>query len=202
MYSSNSESILVDTRPGLLAPSTDASDFVWSIPADDGSAIRVFNRDGTATSVSSTIPAGTHVVSFSISRDGTRALFYVTTDVGPELFVAGILRSDGVPTALSGDWLTLRILQSNKPIDAAWVDDHSVATLALEPGSGFAVVTTYDLGGISTDLGRIFGGVAMVGGAGHSDGLRVRNANGEVFLPRGSGWATTDAVVSFIATQQ
>jgi hypothetical protein len=155
-----------------------------------------------ATAVSSTIPAGTDVVSFSISRDGTRALFYVTTEVGPELFVAGILRSDGVPTALSGEWLSLRVDQSTRPLDAAWVDDHTVATLSAESGSGYSVVATYDLGGTSTPLGRIFGGVAMVGGAGHSDGLRVRNDQGEVFLPRGSGWATTDAVVSFIATQQ
>lgn len=201
VFSNDGAELLIDNRASLTAPSVDASNFVWSIPSNDGSAIVAFDVDGKPNPVASSIAPGTNVVSFAISRDGSRALFYVRTEVGPELFVAGILRKEGAPYAL-GELLSLRVEQALQPLDAAWVDDHTVATLAGQGATGFSVVTTYDLGGTSSTTGRVPAGQRLAGGPGHTDGLRVTNEGGEVFQPRGSGWATTNAKVTFMGTQQ
>jgi hypothetical protein len=190
--------LLVDGRPGLVAPSIDNSGFVWSVPASSAAGLRVFEFDGTPHDVTSTLPADSRVISIAVSRDGTRLLTYLLTSGGPQLIVSGIVRQGGVPVGL-GEPFALQV-GSASPISAAWVDNRTVATLAATDEE--TVVTSFEVGGPSEALGQLEDGVSIVGGNGGTDGLRVLNADGEVFFPRGTSWQMTDITASVLATQQ
>ena len=196
--SETARAVLVDARSGLSAPSIDSSGFIWSVPRANGAAIRTFELDGKAHDIVSELPVGSRVAALDVSRDGARLLMYVDTANGPQLIVAGIIRQGLVPTAL-GELVRLP-LERGTPIDAAWIDDRTIATLAQSGGR--SVVTAHQIGGPWTPLGTLDGSVAIVGGNGGTDGLRVLNNEGEIFRSRGTTWQQTGIVASFIATQE
>lgn len=202
VFADNSPQLLLDGRASLVAPSTDPSGYVWSVPATDASAIRVFSTNGERVSLVTPIVAGAQVVSLAVSRDGSRLMMYTSVNAEPHLTVYGILREDGVPFAL-GPPFEVRLDQLLTPLDAAWVDDRTIATLAEQSSSttGNAVVTLHQLGGPSESKGRVVNGRTIVGGSDEA-GLRVVSSTGDVYGPRGSGWAATGATVLFLATQQ
>ena len=201
IFSSNAKAVLLDARAGLLAPAIDNSDFVWTVPAADASAIVAHDFDGNAYPIAAPQFAGMQATSFSISRDGSRVLMLSSTALGPRLSVAGIIRTDGVPTGL-GAALSLPINQSSIALDATWVDGNTIATLTIPADDDQSAVTAYQLGGPSTGLGRVAGGVTLTGGNNATDGLRVVTGEGDVYRPRGNGWADTGTSVTFVATQQ
>jgi len=196
--SGSSRAVLVDARSGLSAPSIDTSGFIWSVPRANGAAIRTFELDGKAHDIVSELPVGSRVAALEVSRDGARLLMYLDTANGPQLIVAGIIRQGLVPTAL-GELVRLPI-ERGTPIDATWIDDRTIATLA-ESG-GRSVVTAHQIGGPWTALGTLTGSAAIVGGNGGTDGLRVLNSDGQIFRSRGTTWQQTGIVASFIATQE
>jgi hypothetical protein len=193
-----SEPLLVDSRPGLAAPSIDNAGFVWSVPVDNASAIRAYEFDGTEHIVASSVPGDARVVSMAVSRDGARVLLYLETAIGPRLYVAGIVRQDGVPTQL-GDLFALPTT-TEAPIAAAWVDNRTVATLSA--GDDDTAIRSFEIGGPSALLGRIEGATAIVGGNGGTDGLRVLTTDGDIFRPRGTSWQRTGISATMLGTQQ
>lgn len=191
----------LDRRAGVIAPTADNAGYIWTVTGADASAIIAYDAKGGAHAVSSPQFSGMQAISFAISRDGARALLLANTGLGPRLFVMGIIRADGVPTQL-GAPQELTIEQNSRVLDATWIDDNSVAVLRIPAGDELSQVSRYTLGGASASIGRVDGGVAIVGGNGGTDGLRVVSDDGSVFQPRGSGWASTGARVDFLATQQ
>lgn len=200
VFEDDTDALFVDSRPGLVAPALDNAGFVWTVPASDATAIHAYDSEGNLSVIDGAQFAG-QAVSFSISRDGARLLMLVSTDLGPRLFVAGIVRRDGLPAQL-GAAVSLPVDARSAGLDAVWVDENTVALLAATDEDGVATVTLYTLGGPSSSAGRIAGGVAIVGGNGGSSGLRVLTADGDVYLPRGNGWADMSTNVTFIGTQQ
>ena len=194
----DTEPVRVDRRPGLVPPSIDNSGYIWSAQRSDAAGLRAIDFEGEVFEIASALPEGARVVSLDVSRDGARILLYLTTTGGPRLAVAGILRQDSVPTSLSE--LQYFPVGAGVPIDATWVDDRTVATLARSGAE--TSVTAWTIGGPSEELGELPGGLAIVGGVDGTDGLRVLTSDGQVFQPRGSSWQLTDVVASFIATQQ
>ena len=191
--------IVVDERPGLIAPSIDGLNFVWSMQAGDAGGLTAFELEGEPHSIASTLPGGATVVSMDISRDGTRILLALSTDLGPRLVVAGIIRQDNIPVAL-GELVELPV-GIDEAVDAAWVDDRSVALLSRS--SSELTVTQFALGGPSSPLGELPDARAIVGGNGGTEGLWILAGDGEILrLQGGGGWSGTGQIVSFIATQQ
>jgi hypothetical protein len=188
---------LVDSRPGLIAPSIDTFGYVWSVPASNPAAIQVSGADGVAHQVASGVPSDATVVSLDVSHDGTRVLIYLSTTTGPRLLVAGVIRRAGIPTSL-GDPLDLPVSADN-PIDATWVDPSTVAALGSD--SNGDTVTSYVVGGSPSDESRTEGAVRLVGGV-DSDSLRLLTDTGEVQQLRASGWQSIVDVASLLATQQ
>ena len=168
------------------------------MPVGNASAIRAYELDGTEHVVASSVPADARVVSMSVSRDGARVLLYLDTATGPRLYVAGILRQDGVPIQL-GDLFTLPA-SSETPIAATWVDNRTVATLSAADDE--TAIRSFEIGGPSALLGRIDAGTAIVGGNGATDGLRVLTADGDIFRPRGTSWQRTGISAEMLGTQQ
>lgn len=196
----DSAATLIDDGPGLVAPSVDPFRFVWSARADDASTILTWEVDGQPHPIATGLPSDNAIVSMRLSRDGTRLLLLLSTPVGPRLVVLGVIRQQNVPVDL-GEPIDLPV-GSGTPVDATWVDDRTVATIASDD-AGSGLITAFEVGGPSTSLGRVQGAVAIAGGNAKTDGLRVLTAAGDIWRPRGSeGWVATGISASFLGTKQ
>ncbi len=196
----NDDPIRLDARTGLIGPAADNAGFVWAVPSSNAAAIVAYDPTGAAYPISAPQFSGMQAVSFSISRDGARALMLVNTALGPKLMVAGIVRTEGVPTQL-GTPVELPLEQTSVALDATWVDDNTVAALQVLADDNLTSVVSFQLGGVSQSLGRLADGVSIAGGNG-VDGLRVLTADGDLFQRRGNGWANTGFSITALATQQ
>lgn len=196
---------LVDTRPGLIAPSIDGLQLTWSATADAADGLIAFTAAGEALPVEAALPSDARLVSIDISRDDTRILMLLDGVGGPRLVVGAIVREEatGRPIRI-GDLVDIPFeataASSARAVDAAWVDEVNVASVvATEQGTA---VELHEVGGRSRSLGRPPEAVQIVGGNGGVVGIRVLTASGVVFEPRGSGWQSTGLRASFLGTQQ
>jgi hypothetical protein len=189
----------IDSRKNLIAPSIDPFDFVWSVPSNAPSEIRVTGPDGQTHSVTSTVVGtATSIVALQVSHDGARVMMYLKTTSGPRLLVAGVLRRAGnIPTSI-GTPLELPV-SSATPIDATWVDSVSIAALGETDGQD--TVVTYPIGGPGGDPSTPIGAVHIVGGSGE-DQLRVLTSGDEVYQLRSSGWQDLGIGATVLGTQQ
>lgn len=192
------EPVLVDARPGLVAPSLDPAGFVWSVPAGAPNDVHAYGKDGTTHSISANWNGASGIVSLDVSRDGTRVLAFTVADGMPSLIVAAVIRDkDGVPQRL-GDPLVLAS-GPGAPVDATWVDQADVASLTVSP-SGDDRVVVQEIGGISSTLGVPTNATTLSGGN-NLDGLWLLTSAGDLQQQRGSGWQTISKGISFLATQ-
>lgn len=192
--------VLLDERPGLIAPSIDGYQFVWSVPAAQPRAMRATELDGTVHAVEAELPGDARIVSIAVSRDDARMLLMLDGPGGPRLVVAAVVRDEtsGVPVRL-GELRELP-LTGDVAVGAAWVDEVRIASITRADDQ--ALVELHEIGGRSRPLGLPPGAVQIVGGNGGVEGIRVLGADGVVFEPRGSGWQGTGLRASFLATQQ
>ncbi|CAN01090.1 lipoprotein LpqB [Clavibacter michiganensis] len=193
------DAVLLDTRPGLVAPSLDAQGYVWSTPASDPRGLVAWGPDGVGHPVAVSWTATGRVVSLEVARDGARVLVQLETGAGPQLLVASIVRDGGVPISLTTTPLEL-LASPGTPLDATWVDELDVATLTLAP-DGERQVELHQVGGPSKDMGSAADGVSVTG-ANDESGLRVLTSAGALLTPRGSTWQQTATGVSFVATKR
>jgi len=196
-------SVLLDDRPGLIAPSIDGYTFVWSVPGQGGE-IHATELDGSVHEVEAVLPADSRIVSLNLSRDSARVLILLDGTGGPRLVYAAVIRDEGsgVPIRL-GELRDLQ-LSGDRAIDATWVDEVRVASItATDVADGEQrLVELHELGGRSRPLGLPPGATQIVGGNGGLDGIRVLGDQGVVFEPRGSGWQNTGLHAVFLGTQQ
>ena len=191
---------LLDPRAGLIAPSIDPFNFVWSAQGSSVTSIIPFGLDSTEyPAIQTAIAPEARLISMDVSRDGTRVLLTVIEPLGPRVYVAGVIRdADNVPTRLNVESGLDVGLGATSPVDAAWIDERSVAVLVA--GEDGTTVTTYEIGGPSSSLGPIDGGTALVGGNFGADGIRVL-ADGQLWQHRASGWLATGIDALYLATQ-
>ncbi|QOD93195.1 GerMN domain-containing protein [Chryseoglobus sp. 28M-23] len=197
---SSAPDLLLDARPGLIAPSVDGYQFVWSVPADGDGGIIAFELDGTPREVEAALPDDQRIVAMQVSRDDTRVLLLLDGATGPRLVVASVVRDEatGVPVRL-GELRELPI-SGESAVDATWVDEVRVASVATtEDGT---LVELHEIGGRTRSLGLPPGAAQIVGGNSGVEGIRVLGESGSIFEPRGSGWQSTGVRASFLATQQ
>jgi hypothetical protein len=189
---------VVDPRPGLIDPAVDPFGFVWAVPADAPTSVTVYGRDDTGVTIPTSWDGASGITSLEISRDGTRALAFLSVGGLPKLVVAAVIRNQaGVPQRL-GQPVELSTGQG-APVDATWVDQLTVASVtALPSGEDRAVAQV--LGGRSSSLGAPVGAVSIAGGNG-LDGLRVLSGDGGLQQQRGSAWQATTTGISRLAVQ-
>jgi hypothetical protein len=203
LVTSASAAVTVDTRGGLIAPSLDEDGYVWSVPSASPNSIEIFSQTGRMTLLNPALPAGAQIVSLVVSHDGARVALYLSTDAGPRLIVAGIVRSSDqqqLPVSLVAEPVLDVTADSGTAIGASWADGLSVATLSVVNGQPSVVL--YQLGGPRVSLGHPDGAREIVGGNGGSSGLRVLGPDGTIQALRGSGWIGSGVQVTFIATQR
>ncbi|WP_403023613.1 LpqB family beta-propeller domain-containing protein [Salinibacterium sp. GXW1014] len=197
----NSAPVLLDTRPGLVAPGLDGYGYVWSVPAAAPTALRALAFDGTVHEVTSNLPADARVAGMEVSRDGARIAILLATPAGPRLLVSAIVRGTGgsnVPTALGVPVIDTTVPGTDAR-DLAWIDGTTVATLTAT-GADVSVVA-HQVGGSSESLGAPDDAVQIVGGNGEA-GLRVLGAEGLLSARRPSGWQTTQITADVLAVQR
>jgi len=191
---------LLDERAGLIAPSIDGYQFVWSVPSGVSAEIRAIELNGTVHAVEAALPDDARIVSLNVSRDDARVLLLLDGPGGPRLVYGAVIRDEvsGVPVRL-GELRDLR-LDGDTAVDATWVDEVRVASLTRTDDQ--TLVELHEIGGRTRPLGSPPGAVQIVGGNAGVDGIRVLGVNSFVLEPRGSGWQSTGLRASFLGTQQ
>ena len=198
--SSSVAPLLIDERPGLVRPSLDTFRWVWSASADVPGSVRVIDFSGSEHDLPTGFSADSRIVSIAVSRDGARIVVQLQTPAGPRLVVRGITRdatANQRPRALS-DAILDTTASSGTALDAAWVDDLSIATLVADGKD--SDITLQEIGGRRTPLGTVAGATSISCGNGEL-GLRLLGLGGTVVVRGVSGWTDTGVVVGFIATQ-
>jgi hypothetical protein len=188
----------LDTRGGLIDPAVDPFGYVWAVPTDAPTSVSVYGPDDAGVTIPTSWDGASGITSLEISRDGTRALAFLSVDGLPKLVVAAVIRNQaGVPQRL-GQPVELSTGQG-APVDATWVDQLTVASVtALPSGENRAVAQV--LGGRSSSLGAPVGAVSIAGGNG-LEGLRVLSGDGGLQQQRGSAWQATITGISRLAVQ-
>jgi len=189
---------LLDSRPGLIAPSIDSGRFVWSVPANQPSALIVYSPSGEATALPTPWPEATSITALKISRDGTRLAALLGTGAETRFVVASIIRSGAEPTGIGAPMLLASGVGVG--IDATWIDELTVASLSAMP-SGEAHIVVQQIGGVSSTLEPPMSSRTLVGSNSVRD-LRALTETGSLEVQRGAGWQARIDGVTVLATQQ
>ncbi|WP_194409081.1 LpqB family beta-propeller domain-containing protein [Microbacterium cremeum] len=198
VYADGTDMEPLDDRPGLVDPTVDPEGNVWSAPREEPAALRVYLRSGEMREIEDAWPGATAISAMALSRDGTRLTATVTAGGRTMLWVAGVVRdSDGLPIAL-GTPLQLAIVGA--PASAVtWIDDATIGVLAGD-ASGWTVLEQ-TVGGPSASTTAPADSSSIAGGNGLSS-LRLRAADGTLYVKRGVTWQPTMTGVLVLATQQ
>lgn len=188
----------VDARPGLIAPAIDTGGWVWSVPQASPGALQVYGQDGQAHPVKTQWPSATAIVSFALSRDGTRLVALLKNGTQTNLVAAGVVRGDGgVPTGLT-EPIELSAGQG-APRSVAWTGELTVAVLSDTSGDATSI-SEQTIGGTSTTTAGPGGGTTIVGAGGLARYL-VLTSDGSLQAPTGTGWQAQTDKVGAVAVQ-
>ncbi|MCW3493789.1 LpqB family beta-propeller domain-containing protein [Microbacterium sp. SSM24] len=188
----------LDPRPGLIDPSIDPFDIVWTVPRDQPGGLQAYLRDLTPVVVADAWPGATAVHAMSVSRDGTRIAAVVTAGGRTALWVAGIVRgADQVPERL-GDPLQLAVVDGASR-GIAWLDDLSIGVLSGD-AEGTEVLEQV-VGGLTSTSSAPETMSSIAGGTSLSS-VRLLADDGTLSVKRGTTWQPTATGVRVLATQQ
>ncbi|WP_424467369.1 LpqB family beta-propeller domain-containing protein [Pseudoclavibacter helvolus] len=192
--------LLVDARPGPLAMSLDSWGYTWT-GSTDGSGLRatdVEDRQHSWLEPAENVGA-TGYRAIAVSRDGARLAVLENTSVGVRVAVMAIEREPGTNRPIALGTPLLLAPGGTSPIDLAWVDETSLAVLAIG-SEGTAEVRTQTVGGTVTVNGAVLDG-QQITGSNTPAGLRVLDKEHHIYVPKGNRWQQSDATVDFILTQ-
>lgn len=188
----------IDSRPGLVAPTVDTLNYIWTVPSGSPDAVVAIGTDGAWREIADAWPGATRISAMRVSRDGARIAAVLRDGVRPSLWVAGIVRdADGVPVAL-GERRLLAVLPGDG-VGLAWGDETSLALSYTDGGQTF--VLEQPVGGPGTAL-RAPDGITTVAGGNQPGGVRLRDVDGELYVQRGASWQDQFSGVRVLATQQ
>jgi len=192
---------VVDSRPGLVAPSLDPAGYIWSATGGVGGRIDAFAPDGKSVGLDvEDLPGDAGIAAIAMSRDGTRLAVLLSTASGSRLLVFAVGRSAGVPTQLRSP-LELPA-PAGAAVGIAWADDQTLVAVTA-PGDGSShAVRLIPIGSPATDLGMLGADGVVVGGLPVGPtGIRALSA-GDVLVASGAGWSATGIEAKFLGVQQ
>lgn len=195
---SEGDALSLDARAGLIPPTVDPWGGVWSVPRNEPAAMLVSMPGAAGVTIGGAWIDAAQITAMQLSRDGTRLAAIVTVGGQTWVEVAGVIRdANGVPSAL-GEVLKLARL-SGEGIDVAWLDDASIAVARLDDEE--TLIDTQLVGGPSATRIAPRGTLALAG-ANSLPTLRLRTAEGVLFVQRASTWQVAAEGVLVLATQQ
>lgn len=187
----------LDTRAGLVPPTVDGFGYVWTVPASRPSAVVAHAADGKAVEVADAWPGATRIHSLQLSREGSRVVALVDIGGRSEAWVASIVRENGAPTRL-GQPMRVAVL-STPGTDAAWLDDVTLGIVTVVDGQ--ATVLTQQVGGLSS-VSTLQATVTTIAAGSQLTSVRLRSADGVLWLRAGARWQKNATGILVLATQQ
>lgn len=189
---------VLDSREGLIDPSIDPFDIVWTVPRDQPGGLQAYLPDLTPVVVADAWPGATAVHAMSVSRDGTRIAAVVTAGGRTELWISGIVRgADQVPERL-GDPVQLATVDGASR-GVVWLDDLSVGVLSGDTEG--AEVLEQVIGGLASTSNAPASMTSIAGGTALSS-VRLLADDGTLSVKRGTTWQPTATGILVLATQQ
>lgn len=180
----NAETVLADTRDGLIAPSLDPFGYMWSVPANDPTEMLAISTNGEQRAVTVPWKNADEILSVKVSRDGARVIALVREGADYQLLASSVVRGEkSVPLSL-GTPIELN-LADGVPVDVAWVDPTTVASLATSPDGTSRVVAQMIGGGFTLQSTLNAENPLSLSGANNVAGLRVLTAGGTLLSLRG-----------------
>jgi hypothetical protein len=194
--------VLIDERPDVIRPIIDSCGYIWSSSSlSSPEMTKIISQTGQVSPLLLELGDEAELVSFELARDNTRLLLLVQTATGVRVLLTAVERDDECLPQSLGDFVELGPLTGNA-VDAAWVDDSSVAVVVEDPQTDVGEVFVFDTNGRSTSLGRPTKPSTLVGTIGGVPGLRLLSDDGLIYQPRGNGWQGTGERASVLATQR
>lgn len=188
----------VDSRAGLVAPTIDPYGYIWTVPADDPHSVVAGAPDGSFVEVAGAWPGALRVWAMQVARDGTRVAAVVLDGTQPSVWVAGIVRDEqGTPIELSEAKLLAQLPGAG--IDLAWLDGKTLAVAGQASEQGFVVQVP--TGGPATQL-RAPSDLTAVSGGNQAGAVRLRDAEGNLYVQRGANWQHQATGILVLAAQQ
>ncbi|GGC11594.1 LpqB family beta-propeller domain-containing protein [Cellulomonas carbonis] len=182
---------------GLVAPSVDRFDWVWTGERTPGASLLVVSPGGGEVRVAAEWLEGRTLQAIRVSRDGTRIAVVSSGVEGVALDVAAVVREeDGTPGLLGPAARLAPGLQ--EATDLAWVDEATLAVLGRTQAQSAATMHVVVVGGRSTALPLVDGAVGVAAGRGER-ALYVRTADGTLHLRQNQTWAVVAEDVQGVA---
>ena len=180
----NAETVLADTRSGLIAPSLDPFGYMWSVPGNDPTALLAISTNGEQRPVTAPWKNTDEILSVKVSRDGARVIALVREGTDYQLLASSVVRGEkSVPLSL-GTPIELSLAEG-VPVDVAWVDPTTVASLATSSDGTSRVVAQMIGGGFTLQSTLTAEEPVSLSGANNVAGLRVLTAGGTLLSLRG-----------------
>lgn len=190
--------ILVDATPNLVDPSLDPQGNIWSAPAEAPTQLTAYSAQGERIDVQNAWVGASRITAMAVSRDGARVAAIVTVSGNSVVTVAGIVRDDeGVPRQL-GDWIPLGTV-AGAGLDIGWLDNTTVGVLS-RAGDTVELVQQ-PVGGPAAEPLTAPPGTTSLAGATIPSGVRLRDAEGALYIRRGSNWQQTGTGVLVLGVQ-
>ena len=171
------ESVLIDQRPGLLAPYFDADGYLWSVGAEGG--VSVFADGQLSVLLETDSPTR---IDYALSPEGSRMAEIVELDGVRKLQIRGVIRdSEGTPRALS-EPVSVR---SARPDSVAWLGENRVALVERSVTDSTVLSASSLLGETEDSITPpvTIAGLTTVGSA-----VYVLSPLGEVWSQFGNSW--------------
>ncbi|WP_439591504.1 GerMN domain-containing protein [Microbacterium sp.] len=192
------EAAVLDSRSGLVDPSIDPSGVIWTVPVGAPQAVRAYLADGTEVQIEAAWPGASRIAAMAVSRDGARIVALVSSGGRTSVWAAGIIHDqNGVPRSLSAPF-ELGVADG-AGIGLAWLDDTTVGVLAVDGATVRVVEQLVGGPGLVTPGPE---GAASISGANSISSVRLRGADGTLYIKRGANWQQTASGILVLATQQ
>jgi hypothetical protein len=213
-YDAGTDSAVVGTREGIFLvgdrteqvtvqtstvdPQIGGARSVWWVAPETPHKVSVFS-DGTTIAFSGPWSRSARVVGLEVSREDARVAIAVNDRGRSVVFVGAIsVDDDNRPTGVNG-FRQLSVV-ADSILDLAWADATHIAVLLNRNGVVHAEVAT--VGGGTNLLGQPQNPARISGGNTGAPGLVVIAQNGQLWIPRGSGWQSTGTPADLLATQR
>jgi hypothetical protein len=176
---------LIDKRSNLASPAIDSYKLIWSMQADAGHGIRVFNSSKYVASLSPKWMRPLSNKHFAISPDSARLLVSGYLGGSSYLYVVGIVRNNlGIPTLAQVP--KLLAVRGSLALDVNWVSQSDVI-ISSYSSTGTQTPEQLTVGGESQGIPDFAASVRLAASS-NGEVIYLLAKNNELYENRNQGW--------------
>lgn len=188
-----SQPTLIDQRPDLLVPAIDRQGYIWTTSSQKSAEVLVTDESFGTTAIKAPWLKNLSVRAFSISAEGSRAVFLVRSNGRSQLLISAIVRNGlGTPVQLATPQSIASSL--DRPSTVNWVDSSTLAVLNVASGT-VATPTMVTVGGSAVSLSPISDAVDFFA-ATATTAIYVLTSGNDLLVRKGGGWSMFSSSVT------